>query len=91
MRMKPPQEKAVTLVTSGAVDVSSCSWETADGVKRIRHALGLVASGEHIYTVTIDSTDGNTCTCHYGQAHTHLATDSHSHDTALRIAAERES
>ncbi len=88
--MTRPERKAVTIVTRGAVDISSCSWETCDGVKRIRHALGLVTSGENIYTVTIDSTDGNTCTCHYGQARTHLATDSHSHDTALRIAAERE-
>ena len=82
--MRKPDEKAVIFVTGGAVRVATYQW--VDGM--LMAASGTVRSGNNTYQVTVDI-DGNTCTCHYGQNRTHLEPDSHSHDTALRIAATR--
>ena len=82
--MRKPDEKAVTLVTGGNVHIDRYEW--ADDM--LLSASGTVESGANTYQVTVDI-DGNTCACHYGSHRTHLEPDSHSHDTALRIAATR--
>ena len=90
--MRKPDEKAVIFVTGGAVRVATYEWGNAlfdDGTDdMLLSAAGTVRSGANTYQVTFDI-DGNTCTCHYGTHRTLLEPDSHSHDTALRIAATR--
>lgn len=91
--MKPPELKSVWFVTSGRVHVLAEEWEGEihdDGTRleRLRSASGTVRSGDNLYEVTI-ADDGNTCTCDYGRNHSYLPKDSHSHDEALRIEAER--
>ncbi len=81
--MRDVDEKAVRLVLNNKVDVHHATFDT-DG--RLIEAVGTVTS-THTYLVQIDP-EHTQCSCEYGQAHQDAA--GHSHDQALRLAAQQE-
>jgi len=74
--------KAMRFVTDGNVELLEY---TVDGDGAILTADGWVTSERNVYRTTI-TPEGTTCTCVYGAAHG-TTLQSHSHDTALRLAA----
>jgi hypothetical protein len=75
--------KAVKLVNNGNVVVDLWHLDS-DGV--IDTASGRVASGDNLYWVTL-APDDSTCSCEWGQNRNGRE---HSHDLALRMAAQQE-
>ena len=81
--MNPIEKKAVQLVAAGNVIVDLYKTDT-DGA--IETAAGHVHSGNATYWTTIDPA-GGTCSCTFGLT---KPGRSHSHDLALRLAAQLE-
>ena len=78
--------KAVHLVNNGNVKVDL--WHI-DNEGVIDVASGHVQSGTNTYWVTL-TPEGATCSCEWGRHHHHPSQDFHSHDLALRLAAQQE-
>ena len=81
--MKHVEAKAVHLVTAGNVTVDLYKTSEDDAIET---ACGHVTSGDNTYWVTLNP-EGGTCTCQFGENQPGRL---HSHDLALRLAAQLE-
>jgi hypothetical protein len=81
--MKTTDRKAVRLVVGGRVVVDAATF---DGDNRLTTAAGTVYGDTGVNKVKI-TPDGSECGCAYGQ---HTSNGIHSHDQALRLAAQRQ-
>ncbi len=79
--MNTVELKAAGYVNAGKVHIDEY---TTDDNNAIVTASGFV-EGTRRYHVTV-SPEGTICDCPFGEAHA-LTTQTHSHDTALRLAA----
>jgi len=82
--VKLVDRKAVRLVTSEHVHVDTATF---NGDGQLVTATGTVEGDTGLWTVTIQP-GATTCDCPYGEARVDAA--GHSHDLALRLAAQRQ-
>lgn len=80
------EEKATALVLRGDVTVEDATFDRDGTLLRARGTV-LASDGRTRYTVQA-SRDFSTCDCKYGAGGTRVLQREHSHDKALRIAAQ---